>query len=130
MTVAGTTVGHAGTANGFGGGRCGFGPTIPRSGNGRDAFYRVTVPATRRLRVVVDNVVGGAASGNGDVVVGIVSDCTQTRTTCLQDADSGSQLQGETVLLEAADSDRDVFIVVDALGPNNGFSFSLTATLE
>ena len=124
-TVQGTTVGHPATANGFGGGACGFGAT-PRTGQGRDAYYRVTVPSGRTLRAAV-----GGAVGQGDVVVGIVSDCTATRSSCLADADTGSGLVGETaVFTNATGAAREVFVVVDAISPNNGFTFNLTATLE
>jgi hypothetical protein len=126
-TIRGSTANNGSTADGFVGGSCG---QPFRSGHGRDAFHRITVPANRALRVAVNNVVGAAASGNGDVVVAIVSDCTSPRTSCLVDADRGSQLAGETVVLPAAAVSRDVFVVVDALGPNNGFAFDLTATLE
>jgi hypothetical protein len=125
VAVQGTTVGHLGTANGFGGGGCGGG-SFTRTGQGRDAFYRVTVPANKRLRAAVTGAVG-----NGDVVVGIVGDCTQTRTTCLGDADVGSQLAAETAVFQnTTNAARDVFVVVDAISSNAGFSFTLTATLE
>ena len=123
--VNGTTVGRPGTANGFGGATCnGFGNGI--NGSGRDAFYRVTIPAQRTLRATVDGVVG-----NGDVAVGVVSDCTATRTACLAAQDGPSGTAAETVrFTNTANTPRDVFVVVDSLSSNDGFTFTLTAFLE
>ena len=112
------------TAASFRIGCLGFGGGI--NGGGRDAFYRVTVPAGRTLKAVVNNVVG-----DGDVIVGIVSDCTATRTSCLAAQDGPSGTASETVRYENTSLvERQVFVVVDAIRANNGFSFSLTATLE
>jgi len=86
----------------------------------------LTVPALRTLRATVDNV-----NGNGDVTVGVVSDCTATRTACLAAQDGPSGTAAETVrFVNSANTPRDVFIVVDALSANDGFTFTLTATLE
>jgi cysteine-rich repeat protein len=123
--VNGTTVGRPGTANGFAGTGCnGFGSGI--NGGGRDAFYRVTVPAGRTLRAEV-----GSVTGDGDVVVGVVSDCTATRTACLAAQDGPSGTASETVrFTNTASAPREVFVVVDSLRSNAGFTFTLTATLE
>lgn len=92
---------------------------------GKDATYSITVPARRRLRVVVDPV------DAWDPAVAIVDTCALPGPSCLAAGDVGFSGEAETVLYSnRAPDDRPVFIHVDSFAVSSAGQFTLQATLD
>jgi cysteine-rich repeat protein len=106
-------------------GTCGYVGLGGRSGGGRDAFYRVTIPAGRTLQAVLTGV-----AANVDSTLSLFSSCADAANTCLKDADANSYGLGETLqYTNSGGTNLEAFLAVDGIQDDRGTPFQLSVSL-